>query len=137
MCCVRIVALLALLGSAVKAQAPVRTQEGTAVESTVGPVLYKTHCAVCHGTDGKGGGPLARYLRTAPPDLTRLTARNNGTFPLARIQKLIAGEEELPAGHGTRLMPVWGPLFSQVDWDRDLGRVRIYNLAKFIATMQK
>jgi mono/diheme cytochrome c family protein len=106
-------------------------------ESTQGPVLYKTHCAVCHGTQGNGGGPIARFLKVQPRDLTRLAGRNGGKFPLARVQKLISGEVELPAGHGTSSMPVWGPLFSEVAWDQDLGRVRIYNLAKYIETLQK
>lgn len=107
------------------------------VDSVQGPVLYKDYCAVCHGADGKGAGPMAHYLKVKPTDLTTLAQRNHGKFPLARVQKLIAGEEELPAGHGTSAMPVWGPIFSQVAWDRDLGRVRIYNLAKYIGEMQR
>ena len=114
-----------------------RQEEKTApIESTQGPVLYKAYCAVCHGTDGKGAGPMARYLKVKPSDLTTLTLRNHGKFPMARVQKLIAGDEELPAGHGTRSMPVWGPIFSQIAWDRDLGKVRIYNLAKYLSEMQ-
>ncbi len=80
---------------------------------------------------------MAKYLKTKPTDLTQLAAQNGGNFPLTRVQKLISGQEELPAGHGTSAKPVWGPTFSQVDWDRDLGRVRIYNLAKYIAGLQK
>jgi mono/diheme cytochrome c family protein len=108
-----------------------------ATESTEGPVLYKAHCAVCHGADGRGAGPMARFLKVAPPDLTRLTARNSGKFPLSQVQRVISGEAELPAGHGNSLMPIWGPVFSQVAWDRDLGRLRIYNVAKYIEGMQK
>jgi len=42
----------------------------------------------------------------------------------------------MSAGHGTREMPVWGPIFSQVDRDQDLGRVRIDNLARYLASLQ-
>jgi mono/diheme cytochrome c family protein len=33
-----------------------------------GQEMYRTYCAVCHGTDGKGGGPAAEALKTAPTD---------------------------------------------------------------------
>ncbi len=57
-------------------------------------------------------------------------------FPLAKVRRIIAGEDPLPGGHGTRQMPIWGPIFSQVAWDQDLGRVRIDNLARYLETLQ-
>ena len=57
-------------------------------------------------------------------------------FPLAKVRRIIAGEELLPAGHGTREMPTWGPIFSQVAWDQDLGRVRVDNLARYLESLQ-
>ena len=107
------------------------------VDSTAGPVLYKYYCAVCHGEDGKGGGPMAAHLKTRPSDLTRIAARNGGKFPRTRVERTISGEEPLPAGHGTANMPVWGPIFSHVEWDQDLWRVRVLNVAKYIEQMQK
>jgi mono/diheme cytochrome c family protein len=106
------------------------------IESIQGPPLYKAYCAVCHGTDGKGGGPMSNSLKVKPLDLTHIAARNRGAFPLARVEKIIASEEPIPAGHGTREMPVWGPIFSQIAWDQDLGQIRIYNLAKYIQGIQ-
>jgi mono/diheme cytochrome c family protein len=106
------------------------------IDSIQGPNLYKAYCAVCHGMDAKGNGPMAMFLKTAPSDLTRITSRNNGMFPLAKIRRIIAGEEPLEAGHGTRQMPVWGPVFSQIAWDQDLGRVRVDNLARFLESLQ-
>jgi hypothetical protein len=79
---------------------------------------------------------MAKSLKTAPPDLTRIAARNGGMFPLARVRRIIAGEESLAAGHGTKEMPVWGPIFSQVARDQDLGRVRVDNLARYLETLQ-
>ena len=79
---------------------------------------------------------MAKSLKTTTPDLTRITARSGGKFPLTRVQRVISGEQQVPAGHGTREMPVWGPVFSQVAWDQDLGRIRVYNLAKYIETLQ-
>ena len=79
---------------------------------------------------------MAKSLKTAPPDLTRIAARNAGSFPLARVRRVISGAEVLGAGHGTRQMPVWGPIFSQVEADRDLGGVRIDNLARYLESLQ-
>ena len=79
---------------------------------------------------------MAKSLKVVPPDLTRIAMRSGGKFPMARIQRVISGEEPQPAGHGPREMPVWGPIFSQIAWDQDLGRVRLYNLAKYIEGMQ-
>jgi cbb3-type cytochrome c oxidase subunit III len=106
------------------------------IKSFEGPALYTAYCAVCHGADGRGSGPMAKSLKTAPANLTRITTRNSGKFPLVRLEKIILGEEAITAGHGTREMPVWGPIFSQVAWDQDLGRIRVYNLAKFIEEIQ-
>jgi mono/diheme cytochrome c family protein len=107
------------------------------ISSIQGPELYKEYCAACHGADGKGGGPMARSLRTSPSDLTRISSRNHGEFPQARIERIISGEELIAAGHGTREMPLWGPIFSQIAWDQDLGRLRINNLARYLKEMQK
>jgi hypothetical protein len=79
---------------------------------------------------------MAKSLKVAPPDLTRISKRNGGKFPMPRIQKVISGDQLLPAGHGTREMPVWGPIFSQIAWDQDLGRVRVDNLARYLEGMQ-
>lgn len=106
------------------------------IGSIEGPALYKTYCAVCHGADAKGGGPMAIALKASPADLTRIAARNGGIFPVARLRKVISGEEIVSAGHGTRQMPVWGPIFSQVDRDQDLGRVRVDNLARYLESLQ-
>jgi mono/diheme cytochrome c family protein len=103
------------------------------ITSIQGPALYKAYCAACHGPHAKGDGPMAAKLQVHPADLTRISARNQGTFPLMRIEGIISGEEEL-RGHGP--MPVWGPVFSQVDRDQDLGRVRIDNLARYLRDLQ-
>jgi mono/diheme cytochrome c family protein len=106
------------------------------ISSIQGDHLYKAYCASCHGSDAKGNGPMAVWLKVQPPDLTRIAARNGGKFPLDRVDRIISGEEALPSGHGTRAMPVWGPVFSQVTRDQDLGRVRIDNLARYLSDIQ-
>ncbi|HEY1758616.1 MAG TPA: cytochrome c [Bryobacteraceae bacterium] len=105
------------------------------ISSLKGPDLYQAYCAVCHGKTGKGDGPMAIALRATPSDLTRLAMRNGGRFPKQRVEGILLGEVEMNT-HGTKEMPLWGPIFSQVAWDQDLGRVRIDNLAKYIETLQ-
>jgi hypothetical protein len=39
---------------------------------------------------------MAKSLKVKPSDLTRIAARNGGTFPLMRIERIISGEEQLP-----------------------------------------
>jgi len=103
------------------------------IASIQGPALYKAYCAACHGPEAKGDGPAASTLKVPPADLTRISARNGGMFPLMRIERIISGEEER-RGHGA--MPAWGPVFSEVGRDQDLGRVRIDNLARYLRDLQ-
>ena len=106
------------------------------IDSVEGADLYKAYCAVCHGLEGHGDGPMKLYLKAKTPDLTRVSQRNGGKFPREKVERIITGQAPLPAGHGTSEMPVWGPVFSRIAWDRDLGKVRIHNLAAFIEKMQ-
>jgi mono/diheme cytochrome c family protein len=106
------------------------------IDSVDGPALFKAYCAVCHGIDARGSGPMALSLKFPPSDLTRIAARNGGAWPQARVEGIISGQGPLPGGHGTSAMPVWGPIFSQVAWDQDLGHLRIHNLATYIANLQ-
>lgn len=112
------------------------TEDQPLIASIRGENLYQAYCASCHGVDAKGNGPMAIWLKVKPPDLTRIAARNGGKFPLERMDRIISGEETLPSGHGTRAMPVWGPVFSQVARDQDLGRVRIDNLSRYLRDIQ-
>jgi hypothetical protein len=107
------------------------------IDSIRGPDLYKAYCASCHGLDAKGTGPMARSLKVRPSDLTRISIRNRGVFPKNRVEKIISGEEQPATGHGSSEMPVWGPIFSQVTRDVDLGRVRIDNLARYLRDIQE
>ncbi|MCK5647208.1 MAG: cytochrome c, partial [Anaerolineales bacterium] len=34
-----------------------------------GEILYRIHCALCHGDSGHGDGPLAQYFSRTPEDL--------------------------------------------------------------------
>jgi mono/diheme cytochrome c family protein len=79
-----------------------------------GEEMFQAYCASCHGRSGKGDGPAARALKTRPADLTQLARRGGGTFPRERIGRLLANGEPSTPAHGSKEMPVWGPLFEGV-----------------------
>jgi mono/diheme cytochrome c family protein len=106
------------------------------INSLDGPTLFNTYCAVCHGVSAKGDGPMAKMLTAKTPDLTRIAERHAGKFSRPQVEGIISGEAAV-AGHGTRDMPIWGPIFSQVSWDMDLGRVRVDNVARYIESLQE
>ena len=84
-------------------------QAPSTLPRTAGGQLFRTYCATCHGTTGRGDGPVADQLRRMPPDLTRFSARNGGVFPSERIYRIVDGRG-VPS-HGDREMPVWGDVF--------------------------
>jgi len=107
------------------------------IPSLDGRALFVTYCAVCHGKAADGTGPMAPVLKIKVPDLTGLSKRHGGKFPFEWVQKRIEGSDSEGLGHGTREMPIWGPIFSQVTTDEDFGKVRIYNLTKYLQSIQK
>jgi hypothetical protein len=57
-------------------------------------------------------------------------------FPREQIRDRIAGQDR-PAIHGTREMPLWGPIFSEIENDKDYGRVRLENVLLFLDSIQE
>lgn len=123
---------LALAASSVMAQAKV----------DLGKREYDGNCASCHGRAGKGDGPLVEMLRRSPTDLTTLTQRNGGVFPLQRVYESIEGAG---VGHGSRDMPVWGQDYSvkAAEYYMDVPynaeayvRTRIFALVEYLSRLQ-
>ncbi|MDI3325671.1 cytochrome c [Pontibacterium granulatum] len=77
----------------------------------IGELEYKTQCAVCHGTDGKGSGPYIEFLNKSPSDLTTLAQRHKGRFPFQHVYDVIDGSQSQTA-HGPRDMPIWGSRYA-------------------------
>jgi mono/diheme cytochrome c family protein len=101
-----------------------------------GPQMFKDYCAVCHGADGKGGGPAAAALKTPPPDLTTLAKRYGEKAVGLKVYATLRFGGENKA-HGTSEMPVWGPLFSATDRNQPAVTMRISNLAKYVESLQQ
>ncbi len=77
-----------------------------------GRLEYANQCASCHGTTGKGDGPLQPFLVKQPSDLTTLAQRHGGKLPEQYLREMIDGRSmNEPGPHGSREMPVWGQRF--------------------------
>jgi mono/diheme cytochrome c family protein len=78
-----------------------------------GAEVFRDYCAVCHGLEARGDGPMASVLLIRPPDLTGLSDRNGGDFPVAAVATWIDGRSPLAAHGGD--MPVFGRIFDFPD----------------------
>ena len=133
-CLVSVVALLLTVGSPTQAAQEAETKMTTPLADEAEPDTtyepenalemgeisgadeYYRLCAVCHGEGGRGDGPMARVLKTPPPNLTLLAKNNDGHFPFLRVLEMIDGRSMIEV-HGSREMPVWG-----VSLTRDYGQ---------------
>jgi mono/diheme cytochrome c family protein len=122
-----------LLAVGVNAQAQVKRESIKPIEGVKGADTFKAYCAQCHGVSGRGDGPAAKALKMPPADLTTLTQRNKGQYPAANVKQVITGDQ-VPA-HGTREMPMWGPVFRSVE-DPSVTELRVVNLVKYIEEIQ-
>jgi len=137
--------VLIIFAGTVAAQDQTQDQPKTTIQHvTVKPTsaasgkeMYTSYCAVCHGTDGKGGGPAASALKTPPDDLTLLSKNNGGKFPAMKVSSTLRGTSDLPA-HGSKEMPVWGPLFRSMSGGHE-GEVqqRVANLTQYVESLQE
>jgi mono/diheme cytochrome c family protein len=123
------------VGKQIQTAPNVEKQFTPLIRSVEGPDLFRAYCTPCHGLDAKGGGPAAPALKAKVPDLTLLARNNRGQFPTVRVRRVISGDE-VAAAHGSREMPIWGPIFHQVESDVDWGNVRLENLVKYLESIQ-
>jgi mono/diheme cytochrome c family protein len=97
--------------------------------------MYNAYCAVCHGVDGKGGGPAASEFKTPPTDLTVLAKNNGGKYPNDKVYAILKFGTSAPA-HGTLEMPIWIDLFHSVDANDTTPKLRMHNLVEYIQNLQ-
>jgi mono/diheme cytochrome c family protein len=108
-----------------------------------GAELYAEFCASCHGADGTGDGPAAADLDPRPADLTRISARNGGTFPLADVMSTIDGYRR--AQEGNVVMPEFGVMLEDAplvmvdtgDGIETPTPAPLYAVAEYLRTIQR
>lgn len=139
------------LGKLVTLVAPaafVLTMDRPATADEAGQSEYLAACAVCHGEQGTGDGPLSDYLTVGVPDLTILARNNGGEFPMLYVIQVIDGRFGMRAHGDARPdaagnMPVWGDRF-EADIAGETGRYgyemavrgRILALAEYLKSIQ-
>ena len=116
-----------------------------AQEFTYGQSLFVKNCAVCHGAEGAGDGPVAELFEVKPKNLRKLESENNGAFPFSETYQAISGPTEIK-GHGSSQMPIWGELFEIEMTGRaihpgidpeELVQARILALVYFLQSVQE
>jgi mono/diheme cytochrome c family protein len=104
---------------------------------------FESNCAVCHGKSGQGDGSVVELLKRSPPDLTQLSRKNGGVFPIDRVYQTIEGGTV--AAHGSREMPIWGrdyriqgaEYFMDVPYDPEAYvRTRLLWLVEYLSRLQ-
>lgn len=115
--------------------------------ANLGKSEYMNACAVCHGATGAGDGSYGGMLTRKPSNLTQLTKKNGGVFPVGYVYQAIDGRKTAKE-HGEGAMPVWGARYT-VEADRHYSdfygeykseavvRARILSLIDYLNTIQK
>lgn len=107
----------------------------------LGKQEYMNNCASCHGESGMGQGPLAELMTVDIPSLTKLSANNDGKFPMLDVIQAIDGRQGT-RGHGYP-MPVWGDRFTAHTsgtgpyGSEAIVRGRILSIAYFLESIQE
>jgi mono/diheme cytochrome c family protein len=108
-----------------------------ATSAASGQEMYASYCAVCHGANATGNGPAQSALKIPATDLTTLAQKNGGKYPGLHVSSVLRGDAEL-AAHGSKDMPVWGPLFRNLSQGHDAEvQQRIANINAYIESLQK
>lgn len=117
---------------------------GTSTRSSATPTGaedFATYCVTCHGPGGLGNGEQAASLPRRPANLTTLSARNGGTFPMTRVMAKIWGY----TGRDGEVMPQFAPLletqnlvlFDSGDGIDTPTPLRLVQLGQYVETLQK
>ncbi len=112
--------------AAILAAALLLPSAGLAADAAAGKTTFETNCASCHGTTGKGDGPVGAALQPPPRDLSK------GDFKFDTDKDGTAGSDADLAGvitqgaaafGGSPLMAPW-PTLSEADVANVIAHIR-------------
>jgi len=94
------------------------TRWGDATAIARGHQLFQTYCLMCHGSDGKGTGPMARTLPHPPADLTHHFHRAPGDGDAYLFWRVSEGGQVEPFKSSQSAMPAFKAVLSaEQRWD--------------------
>jgi len=96
-------------------QARAEAQPASPEMLTRGADLYEANCAVCHGSEGDGGGRLAAHVQTKPRDFTSGTFKFRSTIGSSPPTDLDLFRTITRGVAGTS-MPAWSALSIEERW---------------------
>ena len=102
-----------------------------------GPEEFQRYCALCHGADGRGAGPLtdADAMKKSAADLTQIAKRNNGSFPFTKIADTIRDGGAI-AGHTPSRMLAWGKVFG-AEGNPVRAKAIIFEVTRYVESLQE
>jgi len=100
--------------------APAAPQDG---DMELGAEVFATQCEPCHGPQGKGDGPAARFLETRPRDLTGGQWLYVKDVTVEHVAALV--REGVP---DTEMEP-----FGELLLDEEMTAVAAYVIARFVS----
>jgi mono/diheme cytochrome c family protein len=110
------------------------------VTDVVGKKEFFNYCASCHGSNGKGDGPIVHFLKRKPKNLTQLSKDNGNAFPFERIWGVFDGTYVM-AEHGSSEMPIWGYKFIQETQKENepstVAKARALNIILYLQIIQE
>jgi cbb3-type cytochrome c oxidase subunit III len=94
--------------------------------------LYVSYCQLCHGTDGRGDGPLAKAMKISPSDLNTTVRSRSDTI----LTKIITGEGRQTITGRDRhnllsdAMPEWKDVFTETQVKALIAYLRFLSRSK-------
>ena len=95
--------------------------------------LYVSYCQLCHGTDGRGDGPLAKAMKITPSDLNTTVRSRSDTI----LTKIITGEgRQTITGRDrhnllSEAMPEWKDVFTESQVKALIAYLRFLGRSKY------
>jgi len=102
-----------------------------------GKTEFLQYCALCHGADGRGMGPLTDEdaMKKSATDLTQLAKRNGGSFPFSKVADTIRDGRSV-SGHTPSRMMAWAKIFG-ADGDPVRAKAIIFEVTRYVEGLQE